>query len=363
MKHWDRGLRMACSCVCLTVMLTECAGTGSGNSEKPDASGATAAGAATSGGATGTAGQQSTGGAMNNAGTTGVSAGGAGGRASTGGSSNGGTTNTGGASTTGGAAGTGGAGNGVTGASASTISGWMDQLPYGPKSLTVDQRTQIIDAIMKSCAAFAPSVANWVTYCEAVVTGAILQESSYNAASVVTDSYGTRSISSGTANDPTVGLLQIRFSSTVNDYNSYGPLDKMAGIGCSWPPELASHQSDGGDSAFWAQGGGTTYLSFLESVPCNIGLATWYYFSNATGNGGPTAVYAAQYCQGKGVAASLPVGLLSHLQGPAGPHPPDTGNSYVTNNKKWFTLFLGTVTPDPYSLTTTLSPEPSKYCR
>jgi hypothetical protein len=37
-------------------------------------------------------------------------------------------------------------------------------------------------------------------------------------------------------------------------------------------------------------------------------------------------VYAGPYCQGKGVAATMVVGLLSHLMGPAGAHPPDPNN-------------------------------------
>jgi hypothetical protein len=161
------------------------------------------------------------------------------------------------------------------------------------------------------------------------------------------------------ANDPTVGLLQVRFSSTVQDYNSYGPLDKMAAIGCAWPAAL---QSQASGSSFWTTAGATTYLSFMQDVACNIGLATWYYFINATGNGGSSAIYAGPYCQGKGVAGTMVVGLLSHLMGPAGAHPPDPNNSYVTGIKARFTKLLGGLpSPDPFAAA--LSPEPAKYCR
>jgi len=185
-------------------------------------------------------------------------------------------------------------------------------------------------------------------------------ESSYNPSASNLDDYGRRSLSAGgTANDPVVGLLQIRFSSTVQDYNYYGPLDKMAAIGCSWPAELSGHATD---ETFWATSGGTTYLAFMQDVACNIGLATWYYFVNATGNGGSTATYAYQYCQGQGTAGTLVIGLLSHLQGPGFARPADASNTYVTGIKGRFTSLLGGTLPSPDPFTQSLSPEPSKYC-
>ena len=56
-------------------------------------------------------------------------------------------------------------------------------------------------SIAMSCVEFAPMETDWLRKCEAVLTSAIVAESSYNPASVV-DSPAT---------DPTVGLLQIRF--------------------------------------------------------------------------------------------------------------------------------------------------------
>ena len=217
----------------------------------------------------------------------------------------------------------------------------------------------LVHAIVMSCTEFAPAEANWLGYCEAVITSAIVAESSYDPNSDVTDTYATRMVNGAAANDPTVGLLQIRFSSTVHDYNYYGPLPKMAAIGCSWPAALEG-QAD--DATFWATMGGTTYLSFMQDPSCNIALATWYYFINATGNGGATATYAAQYCQGQGVAGDMVIGLLSHLQGPGFTRPPDAGNSYVTGIKGRFTSLLGGL-PDPDPFTESLAPEPTKFCR
>jgi hypothetical protein len=197
-------------------------------------------------------------------------------------------------------------------------------------------------------------------------------ESSYNPASVVNDSYG------GTA-DPTVGLLQDRFSSTVHDYNYYGPMAKMAAIGCTWPSELLTQA----DTSSWWRANGVNYLSFMQDVACNIGLATWYYFYNATGNGGSTAVWISNYCAGQGVAGTMVVGLLSHLMGGNFTRPADANNAYpwgieccacgnpsgctCTGCTGRFAAFMGIGTsasrpsPDPFQ--EALAPEPSKYCK
>ena len=214
---------------------------------------------------------------------------------------------------------------------------------------TADQLDRLVGSIVGACAAFAPSLADWQRYCEALIASAIVSESSYQPDVVVNDSPG----------DPTVGLLQDRFSSTVRDYNYYGPIGTMAAIGCAWPPELLSAPSD---ASLWTSEGGTTYLGFLQDVACNVGLGTWYYFMNATGNGGSSAVYVAEYCQGGGVGATLVVGLMSHNRGPAGAHPPDPSDAYVTGIKARFVSLLGGLpSPDPF--TVVLQPDPSKYCQ
>ncbi|MDP9000234.1 MAG: hypothetical protein M3O46_09005 [Myxococcota bacterium] len=157
-----------------------------------------------------------------------------------------------------------------------------------------------------------------------------------------------------------MGLLQIRFSSTVHDYNYYGSQPKMAAIGCSWPLALIS-QAD--VASFWRANGGTVgNLSFMEDPACNIGLATWYYFLNATGNGGANAVYAAQYCQGMGSAGDVVIGLISHLMGPGFARPADPNNAYPAGIKTRFAKLLGGLpSPDPF--TVSLSPMVTQYCK
>jgi hypothetical protein len=231
--------------------------------------------------------------------------------------------------------------------------------PVGPV------RDRLVDSIVGACAAFAPPLPDWQMYCEAIETSQIVSESSYNpgtptpgppsTASVNYDSYGTENGS----DDPTVGLLQIRFSSTVHDYNYYGPLATIAAIGCSWPAGLTS-QAD--VTTFWrTQGGTVANLTFMEDPACNIPLAAWYVFMNATGNGGANAVYAADYCAGKGIAGNVVDGLLSHLDGPAYPRPADPTNAYPAGIKVRFAKLLGGLpSPDPFGVT--LSPSVSQYC-
>jgi hypothetical protein len=235
-------------------------------------------------------------------------------------------------------------------------------------------------SIAMSCVEFAPMEANWLRKCEAVLTSAIVAESSYTPTSVVVDTYATRTVGNVTANDPTVGLLQIRFSSTVHDYNYFGSLPKRAAIGCTWPTALST-QAD--TAAFWATAGGTTYLTFMQDVSCNIGLASWYYFYNATGNGGPNAVYISNYCAGNGVAGTMVTGLLSHLMGGAYPRPADANNAYpwgieccaggnpsvttCTGCTGRFAAFMGigatSARPSPDPFQEPLVPEVAKYCR
>ena len=366
------------------------------------------------GGAAGTAGAGiggtfSTGGIANSSGTTftggnsieggTVSAGGtssAGGTVSSGGSKTiGGTTSTGGAASTGGTTGSNSACPGADAAEFALIQAWLNNtiavgaLPnyaYSnikknfPAGAAFDR---LACSIAMSCAEFAPMETDWLRKCEAVITSAIVAESSYNPLSVVTDSYATRAVPGGTANDPTVGLLQVRFSSTMHDYNYNGPMAKMAAVGCNWPPEL-QNQPDTSNSTFWATEGGTTYLNFMQDVACNIGSAAWYYFYNATGNGGTAVVWIADYCKGKGIAGTMVAGLLSHLEGGTySPRPADGTNTYpwgieccscgnpsgcaCTGCTGRFAAFMGIGTPNsrpgPDPFLETLTPEPSKYCK
>ncbi len=101
----------------------------------------------------------------------------------------------------------------------------------------------------------------------------------------------------------------------------------------------------------------------MQTPGCNIALATWYYMENATGNGGQTPVYTYQYCKGQGIAGDMVIGLLSHLEGPGFPRPPDASNSYVTGIKSRFVSLVGGTLPSPDPFGVTLVPEVSKYCK
>ncbi len=340
-------------------------------------------GSRASGGASATGGNAATGGTRS-----------AGGSAATGGANTGGARNTGGVANTGGAASSGGAVStgGSSGANAacpgadpaefSLIQAWLNNttaagaLPnYAYTNIKSNfpagtAFNKLACSIAMSCVEFAPNT--WLRKCEAVLTSAIVAESSYNPASVVNDAYGG-------AADPTVGLLQIRFSSTVHDYNYYGPMAKMAAIGCTWPSALLTETDT---TTFW-RGQGANYLTFMQDVACNIGLAAWYYFYNATGNGGASAVWISNYCSGQGVAGNMVVGLLSHLQGGSYSRPADANNAYpwgieccacgnpssctCTGCTGRFAAFMGIgtsasrPTSDPFQ--ETLAPEPTKYCK
>ena len=231
-------------------------------------------------------------------------------------------------------------------------------------------RTQLVDSIVGACSAFAPRLANWQEYCEAILTSEIVSESSYqpgtptpgppSSTSVNYDSYATMNGD----NDPTVGLLQVRFSSTVQSYNYYGPIATLEAIGCSWPSAFAS-QSQGG--TFWtSQGGTATYLALMEDPACNIPLAAWYIFQNATGNGGAAAIYTSSYCTGQGIAGNVVDGLLSYLEGPGfGRGSPDAeaSNSYPAGIKTRFIQLVGGTLPSPDPFEVTLSPDTCVFCK
>ena len=212
-------------------------------------------------------------------------------------------------------------------------------------------------------------------YCWAHLTGAMLKESSYSPtlndteANPGRDQYSVRSLPSGkTAYDPTVGLLQIRFSSTVKDYNQFGPRAAMTAVGCTFPD--LGHLTEDGNSDFWAATGAKANMAMMTSVPCNVALGAWYYYINATGQGTQSkTIYVYNYCTpGCGTscptAATLTVGLLSHLNGPSGAYRTDSGSlSYVSAIKATFQLCLGGTLPSPDPFTVKLNPARTQYCQ
>ena len=136
----------------------------------------------------------------------------------------------------------------------SRVSGFIDTLPWGQDNIA-PYRDDYIDAVIKTCIEFAPPVDDWQVWCQAQLVASSCKESSLNPELVVEDSYGG-------AADPTVGLTQVRFSSTVQDYNSSGPKDALERIGCPLPD--FSGGSDWGSS-------GPENTSFMQDVRCNLG--------------------------------------------------------------------------------------------
>ncbi len=270
-----------------------------------------------------------------------------------------------------------------TGASAdpaavATISGYMNTLPYGQPQGAA--RSQIIDVIIRTCQVFGPPPSRnpgWQKeHCWAQLVASILKESTYNAALTVTDAYATRAIGARRANDPTVGLLQIRFSSTVHDFAVSGSLQRLACVGCTLPSSFSSHLGEPGDSDFWAVNGPAQNLSSTSSVACNVGMGAWYYYYNATSNGNPNAVTPlTSYCGGGGTSGNLITGLRSHLRGPDGGkgvilnmsglsalQGSDPGAyEYITTIKGWFDAMIPPVAAHPFFVK--LAPNSVQYCR
>ncbi len=264
-------------------------------------------------------------------------------------------------------------------AAAATVSDYMDKLPFNNPSGA--KRAAIIDAILKSCEVFSATAAKtpgWDRkYCWAHLTAAINKESSYNPDSAVSDGYGTRSTSAGKANDPTVGLLQVRFSSTVRDFVGLGNAANLSCVGCTFPAAFATHKSESGDSAFWAVSGPQQNLAKMKDIACNVGLGAWYYYYNASSNGKASApTYLQAYCGGGGTAGNLITGLLSHLKGPesgkgvlanqAQLNGLQTTNNgayqYVTQIKSQFDAMVGPLSGNhPFFLTQ--PPNKARYCQ
>lgn len=263
-------------------------------------------------------------------------------------------------------------------AAAQIVQGFVDKVPAANRPSGA-LRTSVVDIVLKACQAFGPppGTAGWdKKYCWAQLVASINKESAYNPASVILDAYGTRNVPGGKANDPTIGLLQMRFSSTVRDYTQNGNLAALACTGCNLPADFASHKNEADTSAFWAQTGATANMKMMQSVECNIGFGAWYYYMNATGNGSAAkTTYLHNYCANTGTAGNVVTGLLSHLKGPdvgrgkldqAGVNALQTKDSgayqYVTQIKSLF----DTMVPPPagtHPFFLTLAPNVPQYCK
>lgn len=257
------------------------------------------------------------------------------------------------------------------------IDGYMKKLPSPPPAGTT--RTEAIDAMLKTCVAFGPPAGTqgWKPeYCWAHLVAAISKESGYSATASVKDSYATRNVGGMTANDPTVGLLQIRYSSTVHDMVQLGSVDRLSCAGCPIPANVMSHAADG--DAYWAVSGPPQNTALMTNVACNVAMGAWYYYQNATGNGRAAKVtYTDEYCKGGGTAANLVTGLMSHLLGPDGGKGVQVASDtqlmalkntnggafgYVSEIKGNWDKMVGPVTgTHPFYLL--LKPSPPQYCK
>ncbi len=263
-------------------------------------------------------------------------------------------------------------------AGAATVEGYMDTLPSPPAAGAT--RTRAIDAILRTCEAFGPPPGTnpgfQKEHCWAFLTASISKESGYNPTVAVRDGYATRNVGGKQANDPVVGLLQIRFSSTVHEVSVLGSKTRLTCAGCTLPASFAAHASESGNSDFWAVTGPSQNLSVMQDVACNVAMGAWYYFINATGNGKASAVtYPDQYCGGGGTGGNLVTGLLSHLKGSEGGRgylanqgalnalqaSDPGGYGYVTEIKRWWDGMVGPVAgTHPFFLR--LAPDPAQYC-
>ena len=180
-------------------------------------------------------------------------------------------------------------------------------------------------SIAMSCREFAPAGSNWLRKCEAVITSAIVAESSYNPASVVVEllRHAQRERDDGERSDggPTPDPLQLH-RSRLQLLRPDGENDRHR-LHVALRAELASRQRRllGDRSA-----ARRTSRSCRTSLQRR--LATWYYFYNATGNGGTNPVWISNYCASQGVAGNMIIGLLSHLLGGNFPRPADVNNPY-----------------------------------
>ncbi len=203
-------------------------------------------------------------------------------------------------------------------AAAATVDGYIGKLSNGPPAGAL--RASVVDAILRSCEMFGTptATAGWKpNYCWAQLAASIGTESGYMQNVAVKDSYATRQVSGMTANDPTVGLLQIRFSSTVHEMATLGAVNRLACIGCPLPASVLAAASN--DQVYWAVTGPTANMSVMTNVACNVGMGAWYYYENATGNGRASKVtYTNEYCAGGGTGADIITGLMSHLLGDEG---------------------------------------------
>lgn len=260
-----------------------------------------------------------------------------------------------------------------------TIGGFIDTLPRDKPG--AELRERVIDVIARSCSVFTPPESEGGVFtrrhCWAHLVASALKESSYVPTSVVNDAYGRRNVDGTQANDPTIGLLQLRFSSAIRSFVISGNANALACVGCALPAELADHTKEPGNSRFWAVDGPTRYMATTQDLSCNVGIGAWYYYLFASGNGRSSQVtYADAYCSGGGTAGNLVTGMISYVNGPDGGKgviADEAGlgglagrdanaHRYVTEIKGWFDAMIPPAS-GKHPFFALLSPSPATYCR
>jgi len=262
-------------------------------------------------------------------------------------------------------------------AAATEVEGYLAKLTNAPRDPALKE--EIVEAVLRTCAAFGPTSnpAFERKHCWAHLLASMSKESGFDPKVLVRDGYGTRAIGNQRANDPVVGLLQIRFSSTVHEMVALGNAERLACVGCPIPPAISAHAAEGGSTPYWAVTGPSENLALMQNVACNVGMGAWFYYVNATGNGKASAVtYPDAYCKGQGTGGNLVTGLLSHLKGSeagrgfiANQGALDAlrttdagGHAYVTEIKGLFERMAGpSAGESPFFVR--LSPDTTMYCQ
>jgi hypothetical protein len=230
---------------------------------------------------------------------------------------------------------------------ANRISGYIDTLPWGPEEIdAAGKRDEFIDAVMKSCAEFMPSDDEWQIWCQAFLVAAACRESSL----------GVEYIDDSDHANPTVGLLQVDFYFAVQEFDDFGNKAVLARCGCEWP----DFSSVDWDNDAWK------WVDWMQGIHCNVAVGSWYYFRNATTNGGPDACFVECACQGNGTPANLAIGMLSHFAGPAAALNLFTSGGYEEHTyyswvKEWFDAMISP-TPNPHPFLRELQPHTSQFC-
>lgn len=135
------------------------------------------------------------------------------------------------------------------------------------------------DAVIDACAVYFPDI--HLTYCSRIFIATILKESTFNQ----------YEIHEADQPYPTIGLMQIRKSTTVDDYYQYGNTEYLKERGILF---------------------GDPSRQDMENILYNIHVGMWYISLHARSN----ARYAQDYCREEGEPGSIAVGLSSHRIGP-----------------------------------------------